>query len=539
MIKTKILLPFFLLIVLVAVGCEKRRTSPDSQKNLRLNFAEDPVSLDPRLVRSIPDLTLAKHLFEGLMRIDETGVPQFAIAKDVTISEDRRTYTFHLRETYWSNREPVTASDFASSWKNTLDPNFRSDYSYMLFPIKNARLAREGKCPSDLIGVKALDETTLAVELEAPTPYFLELVAFPTYFPVHHKFNHEQTKELACSKNHLISNGPFCLETWKMQSSLILKKNPVYWDKRSVFLEKILISLIPDSNTENYLFEKDELDWLGQPISNSISTETLVKMKESGKLHSYGIAGTFWLKFNTEKPPFDNPKFRRALAYAINRQEIITHILQGNQKPATGPLPPSMALNPKPYFQDGDSKRAKHLFEEVLAENGWTRKTFPKIVFNYPSRERNHKIAQLIQQQWKDALGIEIGLAGVESQVYKHLVINGDYQVGTGEWIADFHDPLAFLELFKFRLHDKNGSGMNETKWQDHNYISLLDRSLSEPDPQARNQLLHRAEEILVDQMPIAPIYHYAFDYAKKNYIQDVTLSPLGGADFKKARIIR
>lgn len=520
-----------LLALLTFTSCGDNQST--SHQTLRLNLADDPVSLDPRVVRSLKDLTVVKQLFDGLMRVDANREPQFAIAKEAEVSEDLLTYTFHLRDAYWTNGEPVTAHDFVYAWKTVLDPNFRTDYSYMLYPIKNAKPAREGKCPTDAIGVKATDDKTLIVQLEVPTPYFLELTAFPAYFPVNQKLDQQLGTWAQPPAKRFVSNGPFKVKRWAPQSEIELVKNPHYWDAQNVRLNGLSFTVITDNNTESHLFEKNELDWLGQPTSHNIATDLIARMKEKNMLESFTVAGTFWFKFNTEKSPFDQPKIRRAFSYAIDRGQIIEHILQGNQAPATGPLPPSMQVQNTPYFKDGDTMLAKQLFEEALAENGWTSDTFPKIVLNYPPSERNTKIVQLVQQQWKAAFNIEIHLEGMENQLYRRNVRQGVYQVGTGDWIADFNDPLAFLELFKYRNRD--GNGMNDTGWFQEAFFELLDRSLTERNPAKRREILAQAEKILVDEMPIAPVYHYAFDYVKKSHVKDVVLSPLGTADFKFA----
>ncbi|MFC2049227.1 peptide ABC transporter substrate-binding protein [Chlamydiota bacterium] len=528
-----------ILLLAACASCGKQAPKTSSEQVLRLNLSDDPVALDPRVVRSLKDLTVVKQLFEGLMRLDAQGIPQLALAQSVDISEDLLTYTFHLREAQWSNGDPVTAQDLRYAWMTALDPSFACDYSYMLYPIKNAQKVRQGLCTPEELGVSVVDDKTLVVELQIPTPYFLELTAFPTLFPVHHKIAVTYPLWSSPASDHFVCNGPFCLGGWATQAEISLTKNPTYWDQQSVSLDRITFSVISDNNTECQLFETNELDWLGQPISNSIAPELLGKMKLEGKLASYDIAGTLWFKFNTAKDPFDNLNIRKAFSYAVNRADIITHILQGNQTAATGPLPPCMAVNTAPYFTDGDTTTAQSLFEKGLAEKGLTRETFPTVVLTYAPNERTNKIVQLVQQQWYKALGVKIELQALERQVYERNAKRGLYQVGVGQWIADFNDPLAFLEIFKFKIDPEVATGMNDTGWQDATYISLLDASLSERDPQARQALLRQAETILMEAMPIAPLYHYAFDYVKKPYVQDVVLSPLGIADFKTTHLAR
>jgi oligopeptide transport system substrate-binding protein len=529
---------FLICMMLILSGCSH---SPEksTEKTLRLNLTEDPVSLDPRVVRSLKDLTVVKQLFEGLMRLDPHGIPQPAIAQSVEISEDLLTYTFYLREAYWNNHNPVTAYDFEYAWKSILDPNFASDYAHMLYPIKNAEQARRGACAIDAIGVNAVDDRTLIVHLCAPTPYFLELVSFPTYSPLNRDFSEKNQNWLDLEGEDFNCNGPFCLQTWSPQKELVFVKNPTYWDQQAVQLESIRFSMIKDNLTESNLFDKGELDWLGQPISHAIATEILGKMKEAKMADSYPVSGTFWLKFNTEKEPFNHQKVRKAFSYAINRSEIIAHILQGNQVIATGPLPPSIFQHDRLLFQDNDLEAAKQLFLEACTEEGWNLDSFPKITLSYSHSQRNHMIAQTIQQQWKKAFNLDVELELLEPHIYRNACRLGNFQVGPGEWIADFNDPLAILELFKFKKDNKKGTGLNDTEWQNELYISLLNAMLIEKSPTKRKELAEQAEKILIEDMPIIPLYHYAFDYAKKSYVQDVVLSSLGIADFKKARITR
>lgn len=498
-----------LLILLVQIGC-----SPEKPQNrpqvLHLNLATDPVSSDPRQVRMVQDLTFMKQLYEGLMRLNEDGIPQPAIAEKVEISDDQLTYTFQLRKSVWNNDTPLTAYDFEQSWKKVLDPNFACMYAYMFFPIKNAQAAFLGHCPPEEIGIQAIDNQTLVVHLRAPTTYFLELTAFPTYYPV---------------KENGLSNGPFYLKEWNAQNHILLEKNPTYWDRNAVQLDQIAFSIIDETHTEICLFEKNEIDWLGPPLSKNVPPETLSHWKAEG-LFSHPYSGTFWFQFNTDKVPFKNAKMRLAFSQAIQRNEIVS-LFQGEQAIAFGILPPSMRLN---HFVQTGQPEAAQLFEEGLAEMGWTRDSMPKIVLSYPGRDKISQIVQLVQQQWQKTFSIPIELERMEYQVYRAKTKAGDYQVGTGEWIADFNDPIAFLEIF---------SQQNDAGWTSEAFNVLLESSRVERDPNKRCGLLQKAEKILIDELPIAPVYHYAFDCVKKSYLQDVILSPLGLADFKYAKIIK
>lgn len=535
----KIIGALFCLFACCFSGCLKKNTPPPvASQTLHLNLSDDPTSLDPRRVRSLRDLTLVKQLFDGLMRLDATGNPQPALASTVIISEDKLTYMFKLRSAFWTNGRPVIASDFVSAWTKALDPAFASDYAHMFYPIKNAKAFRDGKCPMSEVGIKAPDPKTLIVTLEHPTPYFLELTAFPTLFPVDAATD-SLDKNWSRPPGHcFVSNGPFHIKKWSPQSELILEKNPTYWEANAVHLNGLAFTIITDSTTEGHLFEKGQLDWLGQPVSNNISPELLEKMKEQGKVLSYPVAGTFWFKFNTTQPPFNNALIRKAFSLAIKRNEIIAHLLQGGQQIATGILPPCIALQETPYFSDGDLEAAKYAFEKGMEQEGWTLQTFPAVALTFPPTERNKKIVELVQEQWQKAFGLPISLESAERHYYGRLLAEGKFQIGTGDWIADFNDPMAFLEIFKYRKDEASGSGMNDTGWHDDRYTMYLDQALTQTDIKQRKALLHAAETILIESMPVAPVYHYSFDYAKQEGLEDVVLLPLGIADFKYAKWI-
>jgi oligopeptide transport system substrate-binding protein len=457
-----------------------------------------------------------KQLYEGLMRFDEHQQLAPALASNVSISDDGCTYTFSLREAYWSNNESISSYDFVRSIQELLSPQFPSDYASLLFPIKNAKQAKMGLCSMNEVGILAPNASTLIVSLEQRTPYFLELTAFPTYFPVH--------------STEKVYSGPFMLEQAQADYALTLVKNQIYWDKESVSLDTIHFSIISDETTEAYLFKRGELDWLGQPLSNAITNELLSQLKK--EVFSYSIAGTCWLTFNTDLFPLNHVKVRQALALALNRQDIISHILQGGQQIATSPVPSLMHLHNEAYFLDGDLDKAKTLLAEACEE--LSIESLPTLTLTFPSSQRNRHLAQVIQQQLQQGLGITIHLELIETKLHRQKVKAGEFEIAYGQWIADYNDPIAFLELFTL----PRSQGLNAANWLSEEYVTLIDRATIESDFKKRSLLLEGAESLLMSEMPIAPLYHYAFDYLKKDCIHGVILSPLGLADFKYAKKI-
>lgn len=521
-------------LILVSIGiflaaCNPTPKPPEENKTtLFLNLNEEPLTLDPRATRTTKDLTLAKQLFEGLYRLDKKGIPQKALAKDVTISDDQMTYTFTLKDAFWSDGKKITAHDFIYAWKKVLDKSFATDYALTLYPIKNAKQARLGVNSFDEVKVKALDDNTLEVQLENPTPYFLELLCFPTTFPIQNHLD-EKDPSWMLKVDSFVCNGPFKLEKKESHKELIFAKNPLYWDEKAVSLQKINFSIVEDSATEGYLFEKGKLDWLGQPLSQQIFRELLTKLKEDRKVNSYPVSGTFWLKFNNEKEPVNHVEVRRALSMAISREPIIAHVLKGNQIVATSILPPTISPERHSFFVE-DKEAAKKLFQEHFKETNC-----PKITLSYFNNDRNSKIAQVIQDSWQQTFGITVVLDGSENQLVRQKMKSGDYMIALSDWIADYQDPLTFLEIFKDEFTDKKGNGLNDSRWYHARYASLCEKAKSEKDANTRKALLEEAEAILMSEMPVCPLYHYAFDYAKKENIDNVILSHLGIADYKYA----
>lgn len=514
---------FFLTFLLVLLtGCfslQKEKKRPQSPV-LRINIGDDPQSLDPRRARALNDINLLRHLFEGLTRKNLQGKIELALAKDMQVSQEGTLYRFTLIKSYWSNKDPVTAHDFAYAWYKVLDPAFPSDIAYQMYLIKNAQAVKEKKMPSSELGIRVLSDYELEIELEHPAPYFLELLSFPLFFPVHRKLDIENPN-WCWHHSTYVSNGPFILANWEQRSLIRLYKNPLYWDSSSVFLSEILAYML-SQETELRLFEKGEIDWAGSPLS-TLSMDSLGSLKKSAYFMNKEFLGTYLVRIQTQKPPFNHLAVRRCFALAINRGEIVSHITQGNQVAATGLVPTGLGLQDNPYFLDADLKGAKDLLQKEL----------PKITLLYRADEKNHVLAQGLQQQWMKSLGVLVELEAVESKIYFDRVSKGDYQLATGSWIADFEDPMNFLEVFKYK---KGGS--NNTGWEDAYYIQLLNAANKAVDSKQRILLLKQAERVLIDHMPMIPVFYYRMLYLNRD-VRRVALSSTGGIDFKWAKVDR
>ncbi len=506
----------------IITSCQPKPKEP-SQK-VRINLVSDPRTLDPRKSRDLSERTLMNMLFEGLTREGKAGKSEPALAELVLVEEGGTRYIFKLKEAYWSNGDRISPKDFIYAWSTSLDPSFLSENAYQLFCIKNAEAIKNGEKPISDLGAAALDEFTLQVDLERPIPYFLELLSFSIFFPVH------QAMDLHgwdLHKTPLISSGPFCLKEWKHNDFIETVKNEKYWDAETVKLKGIHLVMVAE-DTEMRMFEKKELDWAGSPLS-TFPFDLVEGFLKKDLLHMHPLFGTFFFRINVEKPPFNNLNIRKAFALAINRQALVEHVTKGGYTPALRLVPETMGIKADPYFPDCDEMQAKALFQKGLEELNMKLEDFPKITFLYCALQKNHAVSQAVQQDWKRVLGIFVELESNERKVYFERIGKQDYQIAASSWQADFNDPVNFLSIFKYKK-----ASTNNTQWENKEYTDLLDTSETASIDE-RMDILHRCESILMQEMPIIPLYHQHMRYVKQERLKEVAISSLGNLDFKWA----
>lgn len=507
---------------------------PIQEQSIRVNIGSDPQTLDPRKARDLSSVTLAHMFFEGLTRTSQKGDLEMALAESVEISSDGLQYRFHLRRSFWSNGDPLTSFDFAESWRTILDPKFPTDIAYQLYAIRNAHKAKIGEENLSQIGIFTPDPQTLIVELEHPIPYFLKLLTMSCFLPVHHKvaFDHP---DWSIGENMFVCNGPFKLKTWKHNDLVEVIKNPLYWESDRVFLSKIDL-LMMGNDTEIQMFQEGNLDWAGSPLS-TIPVDAVRALKSEGKLHINPFLATYFFRTNTaeviqgKRNPLSSSAFRKALALSMDRQAITEHVLQGGQIPARGLVPPEMGLSERGYFQD-DKIRARSLLADALLKLDLTLDKLEPIRISFASSERNASIVQAVQKQWQEILGIKVELEAVEPKVYFQRISSKEFQLAAGSWTADFSDPINFLGVFKHK-----DESTNNTQWESSKYIDLLNQSALCKDLKERQGILREAESLLMEQMPIIPVFHYALNYLKSDLLKEVSLSSLGRIDFRWAHL--
>ncbi len=498
-------------------------------KTINLSIASDPPSFHPALATDTTSGAIMASVFEGLTRLDPEGNPEPAMAENIDVSEDKKTYTYTLRDAQWSNGDPVTADDFEYAWKWALDPENASDYAYQLYYIEGAEAYNSGEGSADDVAVTAVDEKTLEVQLVNPTPYFDELTAFYTYYPVNSKMA-EENPDWHTDPNgeNYIGNGPFNLESFTSSDEIVLQKNDDYWDSENVALQTVNIDMVESESTALKMYEGGDLDYLGSPF-NSIDLNALDKFKDNGTLNVSDQAGTYMYVFNTQDEIMQNKNIREALTIAIDREGLINNVTKGEQEPATGLVPLTMEgfEEPEEYFEPGNMDDAKAALDAGLEELGMEDPSELSIALSYNTSEAHAAIAQFVQQGWKENLGIDVTLDNSEWQVYLEALDAGEHQVGRYGWLADFNDPVNFLEIFKTE------EGNNNTGWTDEEYISLLDQASQETDEAARTELLQEAEGVFMEDFPIAPIYFYTNLSVHEDKVKNMTPDPLGNVQLK------
>jgi oligopeptide transport system substrate-binding protein len=485
-------------------------------------------------------------MLEGLARMQEGGVIEegSGLAESWDISEDGLVYTFKLRDALWSDGTAITAEDFVYSWKRALKPETASKAAYLLYPIKGGEAYSKGEGSESDVAVEAVDEKTLKVTLERPTPYFLSLTAYTAYMPVKKEFYESHKENFANGVDSMICSGPFVIKTWDQEQRIILEKNENYWDKENVNIDRIEYDMIVDLNTPINLYETNELDLIGVP------TEYLAKYRTSSEFLNLPRASSWYFEFNCDNEFFSNLKIRKAFSMAVNRTVFVDTILANGSIVAGGLVPSAMpGLESKEgdfrsqsgqYMEDqgtmGDAaiEEANRLLDEGLKEVGKTRKELADSVY-YLSEDGDHskKLAQVFQQMWKQNLGIELPIESVTFKLKLDKEQKGDFAIALAGWNADYNDPMTYLDLW---ISD---SAQNKARWSNEEYDLLIEKATNTTGDE-RMQAMIDAEKILMEEMPVAPIYYKASNIVQRDYLKNVLKFPVGITyEYKWADIVR
>ncbi|MBM7582749.1 oligopeptide transport system substrate-binding protein [Caldicoprobacter guelmensis] len=521
--RLSVLLMCVFLVSALFTACS---SSDSDSKPIVYNMGANPKTLDPQLNNAVEAGSVIVHCFEGLTRKDQNGQIQPGIAKEWKMNEDGTKFTFYLRDAKWSDGQPVTAHDFVYAWRRAVDPNTGAEYAYQLWYVKNGQAITEGKMSPEELGVKAVDDKTLEVELEAPCSYFLQLTAFPTLFPVRKDIIEKYGEGWANNPDTYITNGPMVLAEYSLNDKIVLKKSDTYWNKDAIKAKELVFTMIDDPASELSAFEAGEIDF-----ADAVPAEEIPRLKEEGKVTIKPSLGTYFFCLNVEKPPLNDVRVRKALALAIDRQYIIDNAAKNFALPAYAWVPPGMpdAKEGSDFRKVGgnyiseDYQKNVEEARKLLAEAGYPNgQGFPELTLLYNSEGGHKAIAEAVQEMWKKNLGINIKLDSQEWAVFQETRTQGNYEIARHGWLGDYVDPMTMLDMW----HSK--SGQNDARWKNSEYDRLIELAKRSGDQKERMEAMHKAEEILMKEMPIIPVYYYTDVYLINPKIKGFYYDPLG-----------
>lgn len=544
----KVLSTAALLSVLVVTGCSQSATptqqgagtatgqkaadaggQADMSAKLRLNLKTEPPSLDPPKGFDSVSNEVLNATMEGLTRLDKDQKPQPAAAEKWTISEDGKTYTFTLRDSKWSNGDPVTAQDFEYAFKRIVDPKNAFPSAFLAYFIDGAQKYNKGEGTADDVKVKALDDKTFEVKLKAPAGFFLGIITQPTFFPVNKK-SAESNPKFAAEASTLVTNGPFKMTEWVHDQSVKVEKNDGYWDKDGVKIAGIDWVMVNDENTQYQMFKTGQLDAI-ETVPNDMKKQLI----DAGEAKVKPEAAIYYYRMNTKMPPFTNKNIRKAFALAVDRNALIENVTQGKQSPAMAHVPIGL---PDPdgrdfreaggdFFKDNDIEQAKALLKKGMEEEGYT--TLPQVTMTFNTSDQHKAIAQVLQEMFKKNLGVDVKLENKEWKVFLEEQRGRKLQFSRSTIPADYADPYNYLELF---TTDHPG---NRISYSNKEYDALVEKIRNTADEKERFKLMHDAEKMFMDEMPILPVYFNTVVYMEQQNVKGIARPAVGTIDYKWA----
>jgi len=473
-------------------------------QTLHRSLSADVAELDPHLVTGLPEIAVVTALFEGLIGEDPHDLsPVPGVAERWEVSDDGLRYTFHLRaDARWSNGAPLTAQDFLASYARVLSPTLAADYASSLYLIQNAQAYHRGLCDFKDVGFSAPNPRTLVITLDHPVPHFLTLLTQPIWFPIYLPAL-EKTGQADARGNpwtrpeNFVGNGPFVLKQWKPDRRIVVERNPQYWDVASVRLSAIHFHPSSSVEAEERAFRAGQVH-----LTESLPLSKIERYarEHPDLLHVAPFLDTYFYRLNVTRPILNEVKVRRALSLAIDREAIV-RLTAGRQRVATSFTPPGIAGYTAPQSTvRHDPVAARALLAEAGYEAGRGLPTLELLINN----SGNHRIiAEAVQAMWQRELGLRVSIVNMEQKTLLAQRRALDYQLLRSDWAGDYLDPMTFLEIFS------STSGNNHTGWSSADYDALLYRAGRTLDANTRYSLLARAEEILLREAPIIPIYYY------------------------------
>ncbi|GAA4882259.1 peptide ABC transporter substrate-binding protein [Ferrimonas pelagia] len=473
----------------------------------------EPASLDPQKVEGTPGSAVTKDLFEGLVQQDADGNTIPAAATHWDISEDNRTFTFHLRkEAKWSNGDPVTAHDFVFAFRRAVDPETASQYAWYqeIATVTNSSQIIRGQMAPETLGVRAVDDRTFEVVLEQPVPYFVKMLAHQNTFPVPQRVVEEFGDRWTRAEN-MVTNGAYTLERWVVNERIILKRSPTYWDNANTIIDKVTYMAIESANTELSRYKAGELDFTSEiPLEHFKSLQK--EIPDDIRITPY--LGVYYYEFNTKVPPFDDKRVRKALSLAVNREAITTYVVGQGQRPAFTLTPQSVNAFTPPEVEYASWTQEERMAEakRLMAEAGYGPDRPLLINLLYNTNENHKKIAIVVSQLWKP-LGVRVRLENMEWKTFLDTRNQGRFEMARAGWVGDYNDASTMLDIL-LSTH-----GQNKGKWENEEFDAVMAASRLIADDEERAKYYTRAEEIILEEMPIMPIYEMVKPRLVKTYV--------------------
>lgn len=503
----KIIFHIFFIIIfftnIFMIACSNKNESD----GLLINIGPEPKTLDPVYAETYDVHCYVAHTFEGLTSRDKDDRLIEGAAYSWDISKDYKTYIFHLRTNgKWSDGKIVTANDFVYAWRRAVDPKVASSVSYQLAPVKNADKIINGDLPIEDLGIKALDDFTLEVQLESPTAYFLDLVSIPIYYPIREDIIQKYGD--SWTQNEYIGNGPFFIYSHINDDKIIMQKNTNYWDVENIIPNKINFVLLDNPNTIISSIENKTLFFGSNPPLQDIP-----KLTEEGLIDYVPLLAIYFLSVNATNDVLKDKRVRKALSLAIDRNYIVKNVTKGQEIPAAALVPYSVfdiegsfRENGGDYFSlnEEDYKKNIECAKKLLEEAGYTNgKNFPVLEYSVESQS-SLNIFEAVQNMWKENLNIDVRVNQLEWGVFmKTTRDDKKFEIARSGWMGHYNDPMTFLDTFLSYSPQNTGSYYNKE------YEDLIKSASTNGDKVSRMKTLHKAEDVLMEDMPFIPMYFY------------------------------
>ena len=532
-----------------AGGSDANKDAGSEGFGITVNIASEPQTIDPQLNSAVDGAIMTQHMFEGLMKWENSGSEvdgtdgmmdsaqitygQAESYEKVANEDGTVTYTFKLRDdAKWSDGQPVTAGDFEYAWKRLVDPATAADYSYMLDCVVNAQDILDGKADPSTLAVKAVDDKTFEVTITTDLPYFEELCAFPAMLPVRQDMIEANGDQWTFNPETYISNGAYKLSAWNHNAEIICEKNDQFYDYENLGPDTITFKLMDDQNAMLSGFKSGELDFIEDVPQAEISN-----LIASGDLKIVDYIGTYYACYQTQKAPFDDPRVRQAFTLAVDRTYIVNKVTQSGQVEANGFVPAGVydaagatgddfrTVGGGYYAEtDADYEANCEKARELLAEAGYPNgEGFPVVEYLYNTSDAHKAVAEALQYMWETVLGVKVTLNNQEWAVFLQTRKDGDYSIARNGWIADYNDPMSFLDMWL------TGGGNNDAQYSSKKYDELIKKAKAATTQEERMQYMHEAEDVIIgEDWALNPLYFYTQKFMMNPEIKGAYYTPLG-----------